>query len=211
MVRISDVTVVRNRIRIDLDNGEHYYLKKHDFSAFDPPLIQDTELDEEQFAEFVLLHQYPDALNHAVAMLALRPCSQQEIRKKLLNLRFSAKTADLVLLKLEKEELIDDREFAESWTRFRSGIRYGSRRIYRELLLKGIDKDTATAAIEEIDQNETMENAISLARKGLRSRKSTEDLRKTGIRVMNGLVRKGYDWETARKAWNTVVSEILQQ
>ena len=75
MERVIALTAVRNKVRVEFDSGKKYILKKTDLLDF--PLRESDEVDEKAFHQFVLLHQYPDALNTAVAMLARRPCSRK--------------------------------------------------------------------------------------------------------------------------------------
>ena len=53
--------------------------------------------------------------------------------------------------------------------------------------------------------------AVSIAKKGLSRSTAGEDPRKTLQRVMNTLVRRGYDWETARQACQTAIRELREE
>lgn len=205
MARVSSVTEVRYRVCVELDSGQRYYLKRSDLSGY--PLEVNAEVDEDAFHRYVLARQYPEGLEKAVAMLAVRACSREEIRRKLTGRGICEEAADLVVYKLEKEGLLNDREFTEQWVRYRSGSKYGGKRIYRELRMKGIDEETAAEAVEGLDEEETLENAVSLARKVIGRRKPGEDLWKLKQKAMQSLVRRGYDWDTARKACDKVTEK----
>lgn len=143
---------------------------------------------------------YARALNRAVAMLARRPCSKKEIRDRLKRTQFPDETVDLVIYKLEKENLLDDEAFCAQWIRYRLSGRYGPALIRRELRLKGITDDIIESSFSCLDEEEEQNNAVTLARKAWKRAKSTDDKYKTRQKIISFLVRKGYKWETARSA-----------
>ena len=146
------------------------------------------------------LLDYTHALNKAVAMLARRPCSKKEIADRLLRAQFPEETISLVLYKLEKEKLLNDESFCEQWIRYRLSGKYGPAVIRRELRMKGIPEDMMDAAFEAFPPNEEEDNALHLAVKTWKRVGMAGDLRKNRQKVISALVRKGYDWETARSA-----------
>ncbi len=195
MERVSAITKAGSRVRVELENGQSYLLKKTDLADF--PMQENSEVDEKAFHRFVLLHQYPDALNTAVAMLARRACSRKEISDKLAARGFCEEVAALVLFKLEKEKLLNDQDFSEQWVRYRSGGNYGPAKIYRELRYKGVDEETAREAVSAVDEKTQSQAAFDLAVKGFRKAKPGEDFRKVRQRILRSLVSRGFDWETA--------------
>ena len=198
MDRVSSLTVTRGRVRVTFDSGRTYTLKKQDLLEF--PMRENDSIDEERFRRFVLLHQYPDALNTAIAMLARRACSRKEISDKLIARCCCDEVVELVLYKLEKENLLNDQDFSEQWTRYRSGGHYGPDRIYRELRVKGVDEDTARKAVSSVDEEEQTAAALDLATKAVRKCKPGEDPCKSRQRVLRAIVSRGFSWDTAREA-----------
>ena len=202
MVKVVSLKTVRGKVTVELDNGRRYHLKPADLVGF--PLSENDEIDEAVFERKVLLSQYPEALNTAVAMLARRACSRKEIRDKLLSRGWCGETADMVLTKLDQKNLLDDRDFSEQWTRYRSSGRYGTNRIYRELRFKGVDEETARAAVGSLDEEEQLNAAADFAARSAARCKPGEDIRKSRNRVMQALVRRGFSWEIARAACSRV-------
>ena len=198
MVKVVSLKTVRGKVNVELDNGRRYHLKPADLVGF--PLSENDKIDEAVFERKVLLSQYPEALNTAVAMLARRACSRKEIRDKLLSRGWCGETADMVLTKLDQKNLLDDRDFSEQWTRYRSSGRYGTNRIYRELRFKGVDEETARAAVGSLDEEEQLNAAADFAARSAARCKPGEDIRKSRNRVMQALVRRGFSWEIARAA-----------
>ena len=115
---------------------------------------------------------------------------------------------ELVIYKLEKENLLNDQEFSELWVQQRSR-KYGSRRIRQELRVKGVPESTAEKALSSVSDEEMLESATSLAVKAWSRAKPGDDPRKTRQRIISSLVRKGFDWDLARQASDTAESETI--
>ena len=205
MVLISEIRTVRSFCCIVLDNGEQYWLRRNDLACTE--FREGSSFEPETFKEQIRLLQYPRALNHAVSMLARRPCSKKEIMNRLIRLRYSEDTAELVLYKLEKEHLVDDAEFCEQWIRFRLARHTGSAVIRRELKIRGIPEEMISSALDRLDPEDEQCNAVSLALKMMKRYCSEPDNLKRRRKVIESLVRKGYDWDTARAACETAEQE----
>ena len=205
MVRIEDIRTVRSLVCIRLDTGFSYWLRRDDLVG--TSFHAGDEVDEETFLQAVRVRQYPRALNHAVSMLARRPCSCGEIRTRLLTRRYMEDVAGLVVYKLEKENLLNDREFCDQWVRFRTARHFGPAVIRRELRMKGIPPDMIEEALARTEPPDHEDHALVLARKAWARAKSGEDVRKTRQRVIASLVRKGFSWEDARNACDTAENE----
>jgi len=198
-VLVSEVETLKGRrVRIVLDNGEKYTLLRSAYT--ERPLVPGDPVDPQEYASWVLLRQYRSALDKAVAMLAIRPCSRGEIEQKLRRTGYSADTVEMVLTKLESNDLLNDQEFAGLWAQHRAGQKYGPHRILQELKQKGVSAEDMSQALEELPEEELQETAVQLAAKGLRRARAGEDPRKTQQRVMAALVRRGFSWEQARIA-----------
>ncbi len=92
---------------------------------------------------------YEAALN----FLEFRPRSEAEFKQHLLYKRhFQSESVTGAILRLKKLKLIDDRVFAENWTRDRIAFRPKSRlMIKRELLQKGVGFDIASEATQGVE------------------------------------------------------------
>ena len=205
MVLITEIRQVRSFCCIVLGSGEQYWLRREDMPS--AGFSEGTEYDLVDFMNRIRICQYPRALNHAVSMLARRACSKKEISDRLIRLRYTEDVAELVIYKLEKEKLINDADFCEQWIRFRLSRRIGPSVIRRELKIKGIPEDMISAALSKTDADEERNNAVSLARKAWKRTDSAEDMRKRRRKVIESLVRKGYDWDTARTACDEAENE----
>ncbi len=202
---IVSVTPIRSKVWFELDGGEKHWLPRK--AAQETGWKIGDLVAPEDFRRRVLLAQYPHGLNLAIAMLARRPCSRGEIAAKLKSARYMDETAEMVLYKLEREKLLNDRDFALQWARSRLNRKYGAYRIQQELRQKGVSGEDLEVAMESLDEEELLTQAITLARKGLARGKPGEDPRKTRQRVLASIVRRGFSWDLARQACSQVLSE----
>lgn len=199
MVIIEEIIPLRTGLQIRLDSGKTIRLTRKD--AEEAGLREGMSFPDEDFDQFVRLHQYPRALNQAVAMLARRPCSRHEIESRLRRTRYEEEIIELVLYKLEKERLLNDAEFADSWVQYRASGRYGERRILQELKQKGVSDDIAREAVGRLEESAALDNAVRLAAKALQRTRPGDNRRAVRNRVLAVLIRRGFTWDTAARAY----------
>ena len=209
MELIQEIIRVRSRCCLVTESGRRYWLRTDDLQ--DADYSPGTEVKLEDLEHFVLLHQYPRALSEAVAMLARRPCSRGEIEQKLNSRHYSGQTVEMVLYKLQRENLLNDADFSAQWVRYRAGQRYGSRRILQELRHKGVSEEDAREALEQLSDEEVLEQAAAAAEKGFRRLKPGESLWDRRQKVLQSLVRRGYDWDTAKAACEEAVRRMDEE
>lgn len=197
MVKITKIDFVRTAACLTLDDDRKVWLTRSDL--LESGWREGQEIGKAAFDRFVELHQYPRALNQAVSMLARRPCSKGEILQNLKRHRYTDDVIGLVVYKLEKENLLDDREFSDLWVKQRGG-KLGSLRIRQELRRKGVSEETAEEALSQISDEDQLESAVALAEKAWSRTKPGEDPGKTRQRIISSLVRKGFTWDQAKKA-----------
>ena len=202
---IRSVETIRGKIRITFESSWQVWLRRNEDPGF--PLTEGTAVDRESFLAYIRIHQYPPALDRAVRMLAERSCSRREIERKLTLARFDPDVTDLVLFKLEKENLLNDREFAMQWVHSRSR-KYGASRIRQELRTKGIDEDIASEILEDLSEEDQLCQAVALAVKKIRSLQPSCEEKKWKQRITSFLVRRGYSWDLALKAFEEAMRQI---
>ena len=198
MVKITEVRFVRSFVNIRTESGASFWLRQDDLAGTN--FSEGAELEEEEFLQAVRVRQYPHALELAVSMLARRPCSKGEILSRLKTRRYMDDVAELVVYKLEKENLLDDRDFCEQWIRYRLARHYGPAVIRQELRMKGVPADIIDEAFDRTDTEDEVDHALLLARKAWKRTCKGEDIRKSRQKVIASLVRKGFSWEQARHA-----------
>lgn len=136
---------------------------------------------------------YKRLMSKAGRVLARRPHSRAEVATKLGD---STQTDD-VLDRLSELGLIDDADFARRWVQERSSRR-GRRALLHELHSKGIDRETAEAAVETASIDEEA-GATDLAVRYLR-RVASKPPKAQAAAMQAMLLRRGYSYEAIRSA-----------
>ena len=194
---IRSVDTIRNKTRIVFESGWEVWFPVRCILPF--PLEEGTEVDRASFEKTILLVQYPSALDRAVAMLARRPHSEGEISRKLESAHYDREVISLVLYKLEKEKLVDDFDFSRQWVESRMR-KYGKNRIRQELRMKNVDAGIIDEVLETATETEQLQHAVDIARKKLKTFRVSDDQQRALRNTAAALVRRGFSWETARKA-----------
>jgi len=137
-----------------------------------------------------------------------RARSRQELRGTLARKNVPDELAERLLDRFTEVGLVDDEAFARSWVESRQRSRGLARRaLAQELRRKGVDDESARAALDELDPEQEQEAARQLVRKKLRSLHGVD--RATTTRRLAGLLaRKGYP---AGLAFAVVRDELGEQ
>jgi regulatory protein len=134
--------------------------------------------------------------DRAMAMLAARGRASGELRRLLIRKGENHAVVDEVMHRLTVAGFLDDASFARQFTRWKSGAAgLSRRRIEQELGRRGVDRQTAAAAIAETFLEEHVDEraAIQLAaEKKLRTLTRVDDLTRRR-RLYAFLARRGYD------------------
>lgn len=173
------------------------------------PLKEGQPLDLEEYDNWLMVRQYRFALDRAVGYLAARARSKREIQQKLLQAGYRPCTVEMVIYKLERENLLDDADFARQWVESRSTRKLGRSRIAQELRRKGISQEEAEEALSTIEDEDQLSGAVALAERAAVRIKPGEDLRKAASRIAGMLARRGYSWDIAKEAIRLALSDEI--
>lgn len=152
-------------------------------------------IDPAQIEAIVAADRRRAALDTAAAMLARRPHSEREVRRRLAERKFEAPLVEETVARLCELKLLDDAEFARAWTESRDrGSPRGRRLIVQELRAAGVAAATAAEAASAVSDEDA---AYRVAVKKARALASC-DFRAFRDRLGSHLQRRGFGWETAR-------------
>lgn len=100
--------------------------------------------------------------------------------------------AESVLDRFEQVSLVDDAAYAQMWVRSRhSGRGLARRALAHELRHRGVEDEVASAALEDLDDDQELETARALVARRLPNTRGLD--RDARIRRLAGmLARKGY-------------------
>lgn len=156
-----------------------------------------TDKQRQRFAE--------RAMNSALWHLGQSAKTRKQIEDKLTAKGIPPEIVDQTLARLEELGYLDDEAYAQMLVRSRSVNQlHGPRAIQQALRMKGVDPDTAAAALEALDSDTEYENAKALVQRRLRATAGL-DRRKRTQRLVAMLARKGYSGSIVYQ----VVREVL--
>ena len=136
----------------------------------------------------------------ALRFLKIRPRSVAELKEKLAGKGFPADEIEAVLNDFTASGLLDDRAFTKSWINYRLARPFGFRRIVGELKNKGIDPGIIEESVAAIKESYSPEEvAMDLARRRWQRLPNIDPLKKRK-RVLDFLLRRGFDADVAMKA-----------
>ena len=143
----------------------------------------------------------------ALRQLTAGPRSRSQLEQALRRKDCPEDVAATVLDRLEEVGLVDDEAYAGMLVRSQQAGRGLARRALRqELRKKGVDDETAQAALDDVDPHAEEERARELVAKRLRSLHGLEPHVQTR-RLAGMLARKGYDGEVAMRVVREAVRE----
>ena len=139
--------------------------------------------------------KYRAALDAAAKQLSYRALSAQGLRNKLLDKGHDEQAADYALAWLTERHLLDDAAYAESVVRSCARKGYGKMRIRQELTRRGVDRETAEAALQDFSPDRAQ--LVELLDKRLRG--DVSDRREID-KAVAFLQRRGFSWQEIRDA-----------
>ena len=104
--------------------------------------------------------KYRAALDAAAKQLSYRALSAKMLRDKLLDKGHDEEAADYALAWLTERRLLDDAAYAESVVRGYTRKGYGEMRIRQELGRRGVDRETADAAMQQFSPDRAQLHAL---------------------------------------------------
>lgn len=140
---------------------------------------------------------------YALWLLSRRDYAETELKRKLRD-KVGAEAADGASRRMTELGLVNDERYAVRLAReLCLRKHYPRRRAAEALRQKGIDRETAEAAVEEVG-SEDAEQALALLRKKCYTVPREEIARR---KLLDSLVRYGFSYETAREAMQAAEGE----
>ncbi len=131
--------------------------------------------------------------------LAVRPRTRAELAKALARREISDEVIAEVLDRYDEVGIIDDAAFARAWVSSRHhGRGLAKRALANELRQRGVDPETASEALETLDEDAEAQTARALVDRKLRTATGTPD--QVFRRLVGMLARKGYPAGVAIRA-----------
>ncbi len=139
--------------------------------------------------------------NLSLRFLSYRPRSEKEIKDYLKKKKIDENIQAQIIEKLKSYNFINDEDFVKFWIEQRTKFKHKPIWVIEfELKQKGIEKDLINEVLLSFDQTKRvdLESAKKLAEKKMDFYRNL-DPKKRREKVMNYLLRKGFDYKTIKK------------
>lgn len=162
-----------------------------------------SEISDDELYKLITSSNNKRAKERAFYYLSHRDYSRKELIEKLKKV-FGNSAALFAVNRIEELGLINDESFARKYAHDLIFLkRHSPQRVERELLQKGIDKDTAIKVMEELDPNVNEQIRLLIERKYAKYLLDEKGKRK----AVQALQRLGYRWDDIRP----VLNEFLEK
>ncbi len=204
----------KNPSRISLHIDNEYAVGIHREVLLRSGLRVGDHITEKTLSDLKRTEEIRQARESAIRLLSYRARSEKEIRDRLRKKGFASITVEEVLASLLKSGLVNDVEFARAFAHDKLLKKpMGKTMLKQEFRRKGISKETIELILSEVYESETEdEYAFELASKRIKRSQSSFarlDPLKQRRRLSDYLTRRGFNWETAAKAVERVLGEIV--
>ncbi|MDA8233253.1 MAG: regulatory protein RecX [Clostridia bacterium] len=133
------------------------------------------------------------AKNYALYLLSCRPRTRKEIKDKITQKGFSLDIVETVINFLTEYNLINDETYARQWVDHRCRVKpTGRKRLFIEMLQKGISEDIIDNILFEISQEDEFNMALAIAEKKYRNHSTPQGMQK----IKGFLYRRGFSTDT---------------
>jgi regulatory protein len=192
----------RGRVDVYIDGVRRCELGR---KLVDGALRDGDSVTEAQIEALVLTDARKEAMRIAAAMLARRARSEREIRTRLQRQRFAPELVDETIARLRSARLVDDAAFARTWADARDEMSpRGRRLIVQELRSRGVAGEVAANAAEAVDDEDAAYRAAARRSRSLHAL----DAQAFHTRLASFLQRRGFGWETSRRAVERCWQEV---
>lgn len=196
----------KDRVNVYLDGEFGFGIDLENLLKF--KIKVERELTEDEIKKILEEAEYTDIRDKLLNYATLRPRSEKEIDTWFYKKKVHDSMHKRLKDKLRKLDLLDDKEFAKWWVGQRLEFKFRSKRqLNQELRKKGISRDLINEVIgKSVDQDYESKAATELLERKAYRWKNKKDL-KTKKKMMDFLARKGFNWDTVRKAVDGYLEE----
>ena len=152
------------------------------------------QVTEEELSAMQLESEKSSALDKALLHITSSMKTEKDVREYLKRKGYLEEVISYVIEKLKGYGYLDDAQYAAQYTES-AAKRKGKKLIALELRRKGVDDESARAALEGVDEHETCRRTLGKYLRG-------KDLSDANVyrKAYAHLISKGFDYETARAA-----------
>jgi regulatory protein len=167
-------------------------------------------IDDVRAAQLREAGDFVEAYDRALNLLAFRARSSRELHRRLVQKGTPPERAEQVIAKLRDAGLIDDADFARQLTRSKLAGGSSRRRVHQELFKRGVSREVAHAAVDEVVEDEGLSDETSIERVARKKWRTLAELDPpTRRRRLYGfLARRGFDSDDVSRMVRLLEGEV---
>lgn len=202
MPQITAITPQRRKGRFSIFVDNEFVVGVGEKVVADLGLRVGKPIDAGELSRIVREEEVRRATENGLRLLELRPRSQREFEQQFRQKGYEPEVITEAIAVLARWGFVDDTQFAEQWVQSRSRARpAGARKLRAELAQKGVAKEKIEKAVEGLtDEGELGLARAALAKKARALPADKEARREEWRRLAGFLQRRGFGWETVKKA-----------
>lgn len=144
------------------------------------------------------------AKNLALKLLNRYDKTKKEMRKYLIDKCVSPEVSDRVIEYLISYNFINDERYAKNYIN-RNICKYGEKKIFFDLILKGLDEEFLKTEFLKISDEQKIETGVKICKKKYDSIKDKFEGFKVRHKLFCHLINKGYDYDLVTKIIDKVI------
>lgn len=195
----------KDKNRVNIYVNDEFFLAIFTELVYEFNLKKGMLIEKEHLKEILDKEMYVKAKNKALNILSKADQSERKIREKLSN-EFEEYTINEVIDFLKNNKFINDELLASKIVNTNINLnKCGKNKIRQNLYNKGINSESISEALCEIDENIEFENAMYLAKRRYQ-RVKNEDKRKIYQKISQHLAYKGFNYDIIKKVLNKLLN-----
>ncbi|AZN40922.1 RecX family transcriptional regulator [Paenibacillus albus] len=189
----------KQRYHLFVNDSQEPYINVHEDLVIKFRLLKGREIHAEELKEIVEEDSRHRAYITALAYLGARQRTEKEIQRYLARKEIDPEAAARAIARLTQEGLVNDNQYASMYAseKMRTQLK-GRRLLQQELLQRGISKDMAKQASQELSPDSEIEVAVRAAHKKWPYIKGEQRERKQKLAAF--LLRRGFPMSVVREA-----------
>lgn len=197
----------RGKVRVEIDGVPTLVVAK----PLAASLRLGQRLSDDDLASLARSEAVEEAVQRGLRLVAIRPRSERELGDALTRARVPEPVQQAALARLRETGAADDQAFALAWVENRQAFRPRSRLALKvELRRKGVDAETISAILEDVNDEQAALQAGRVAGRRLQGLPQDEFRRRLG----GILARRGFDYSIVRpvveRLWRETSGESVE-
>ncbi len=182
--------ISNEKYKVYLDNGD--VLPLFEDVIINNKLLITKEIRDDMYNKLLKQNNEIHAYNMALKHISIRMRSIKEVREYLKRKDVCDELIDIIILKLQKQDYLNDFNFAKAYTNDQLILsNKGPQKIKNELMALGVSYDVIREVSEEIDENILKEKLSNLIEKQIKIKKGSANLVKS--KIINYFTNLGYE------------------